>query len=235
MTNRIILIEHGDGPQDDRVFAYLKRSGYDPVVFKPFSGEAINLDAPFAGGVIYGGRYNAYDTALHPFLLDEYRFIAHCLEKNVPLLGICLGAQQIAWHLGAEVGPDAKGLTEFGYYPLHPVEGAGGFLDTPIHVSQAHYHTFALPPGAQHLASSEHFPNQAFRIGDRVYGFQFHAEVTPAGFRRWQETLTANYGRLGSQTRDEQDELMRLHDDAQAQWFEGFLRKLFPPVDDAKV
>jgi GMP synthase (glutamine-hydrolysing) len=234
MTNRIILIEHGDGPQDDRVFAYLNRNGYDPVVCKPFSGEAIDLDMPLAGAVIYGGKYNVYDTTLHPFLLDEYRFIGHCLARDIPLLGICQGAQQIAWHLGAEVGPDEKGLTEFGYYTLHPSDAAADFLDAPIHVAQAHYHTFALPPGALHLASSDHFPNQAFRIGDRIYGFQFHAEVTPAGFRRWQETLTANYGRPGAQTRDEQDELMRLHDEAQAQWFESFLRKLFPPIGGAK-
>ena len=69
--------------------------------------------------------------------------------------------------------------------------------------------------------------NQAFSIGDKIFGFQFHAEVTPTvscALRR----ARAQYGKPGAQTREEQNRLMRLHDAAQAAWFEGFLEKLFP-------
>ncbi|WP_256750672.1 glutamine amidotransferase [Mesorhizobium sp. Mes31] len=230
MTKRVVLVRHSDEPADDRVFGYLRQNGYEPVLRRAYAGEALDADDAVAGGVVYGGMYNVYDTALHPFLLDEYRFIDFCMNSDIPLLGICQGAQQIAWHRGAHVGPPATGMHEFGYYPLYPAAGAEDFLPAPIHVTQSHWHGFELPEGAEHLASSALFPNQAFRIGDKIYGLQFHAEVTPTGFGRVQNRPGANYGKPGAQTREEQDRLMSLHDAAQAAWFHGFLRKLFPPL-----
>ncbi|MBZ9975013.1 glutamine amidotransferase-related protein [Mesorhizobium sp. BR-1-1-10] len=230
MKRRIILVRHGDEPADDRVFAYLQQSGYQPVLRRAYAGEALEADEDVAGGVVYGGMYNVYDTSLHPFLVNEYRFIDFCMSSDIPLLGICQGAQQIDWHRGAHVGPPVSGVHEFGCYPLYPTAGAEDFLSEPIHVTQSHWHGFDLPEGAQHLASSASFPNQAFRIGDKIYGLQFHAEVTRTGFRRVQDRPTANYDKPGAQTREEQDRLMSLHDAAQAAWFNGFLRKLFPPL-----
>ena len=93
--------------------------------------------------------------------------------------------------------------------------------------TQSHFHTFGIPAGAVHLASSELFPNQAFRHGERVYALQFHAEVTIEGFRRWQARPTAPYGQPGVQTREQQDLLACAHDAAQAAWFHGFLSRLF--------
>jgi GMP synthase (glutamine-hydrolysing) len=94
-------------------------------------------------------------------------------------------------------------------------------------MTQSHFHTFAIPEGAVHLASSPMYPNQAFRLGDKTYGFQFHPEVTIEGFRRWQSTPWAAYGKPGAQTKAEQDALMLAADARQADWFYGFLRKLF--------
>ncbi|MER9591396.1 glutamine amidotransferase [Mesorhizobium australicum] len=230
MKRRIILVRHSDEPADDRVFAYLQQSGYEPVLRRAYAGEVLDVDEDVAGGVVYGGMYNVYDTSLHPFLLNEYRFIDFCMSSDIPLLGICQGAQQIAWHRGAHVGPPVSGVHEFGCYPLYPTEGAEDFLSEPIHVTQSHWHGFELPEGARHLASSASFPNQAFCIGDKIHGLQFHPEVTPTGFRRVQDRPTANYDKPGAQTREEQDRLISLHDAAQASWFNGFLRKLFPPL-----
>lgn len=231
MPNRVILVRHGDEPSDDRVYSYLARSGYDADIRKPFKGESLDLGAEsIAGVVVYGGPYAAYDTAACPFLNDEYSLIRRALDADVPMLGICQGAQMIAWHLGADVGPPESKVHEFGYYELRPTPDAGDFLPGPLHVAQSHWHGFELPRGATHLASSELYPNQAFRIGDRVFGFQFHAEVTSEGFRRMQARGGGRYGLPGVQPREEQDRLMALHDAAQAAWFNGFLEKLFPPL-----
>ena len=97
----------------------------------------------------------------------------------------------------------------------------------PLHLFQAHFHTFDLPKGAVHLAQSDAFPNQAFRLGKNVYGVQFHAEVTIEGFQRWQMSKENSYGQPGAQDRATQDQLMYAHDAAQADWFYGFLAKLF--------
>ena len=230
MSNRVLIIRHGDDPPDDRVNTYLHLRGFDPVTIRPCNGDPVpQLDPTWAGSVVHGGPFSVYEEQQHPFLREEHRWISQCIEHELPLLGICQGAQSIAYVLGAEVGPPASGLHEFGYYELTPTAAgiAEGFLTAPLPATQAHFHTFALPAGATLLASSELYPNQAFRHGARTYGVQFHPEVTIEGFRRWQAASWAAYGQPGAQTRAEQDALMLTHDAAQGAWFYGFLESLF--------
>ncbi|MEL6503917.1 MAG: glutamine amidotransferase [Pseudomonadota bacterium] len=228
MGQRIVFVRHGDDPPDDRVTTWAHGAGYEVDLRKPFAGDGLgDVDQTVAGTVIFGGPYNVFETKTHPFLNEEDRWIGDCLKADIPMLGICQGAQQIARHLGAWVGPRQDGLHEFGYYPIEPSKEAQGFLNGPLRVTQAHFHTFDLPNGAVRLAGNEAFPNQAFRYGERVYGFQFHAEVTIEGFRRWQDLIGHYYSEPGAQSREEQNQLMLDHDKAQADWFYGFLDKLF--------
>ena len=162
------------------------------------------------------------DLPLPPYALGVWLGAGHPAAAQVTTAD-----PEIAWHLGADVGPVESGIREFGYFEITPTAEAGDFLDRPLFLPQNHFHTFALPAGAVHLASSETFPNQAFRIGDKTYALQFHAEQGPAGFRRWQERQGAPYGTLGAQDRDEQDRLMEAHHAAQLAWFSGFVTKLF--------
>ena len=232
---RILIIRHGDDPPDDRAFTYCTLRGLEPVVVRPFAGDPVPvLDGSWAGSVVHGGPFNVFDEDVNPFLRDEHRWIAACLEREVPLLGICQGAQSIAWTLGAEVGPTEAGLHEFGYYEITPTEAgvAEGFMPGPLHLAQAHFHTFDVPAGATLLASSELYPHQAFRHGACAYGLQFHPEMTVETFRRWQNAPWAAYGKPGAQTREQQTELMLAHDAAQAQWFYGFLESLFGHLAD---
>jgi GMP synthase (glutamine-hydrolysing) len=202
-----------------------------PEILRPFRGEVLGeADGTVAASVVYGGPFNVFEEDRHPFLREEARWISQCMERGIPLLGICQGAQQIARVLGAEVGPKPGEPTEFGYYEITPTEQGRGIFPERLVVSQSHFHTFQIPPGATHLAGSALFPNQAFRHGEMVYGFQFHAEVTPQGFRRWQDAPWARYGKPGAQTRHEQDHLMSAHDKAQHDWFMGFLDRLFGPA-----
>ena len=230
MSNRVLIIRHGDDPPDDRVNTYLHLRGFNPITIRPCNGDPVpQLDTTWAGSVVHGGPFSVFEEQQHPFLREEHRWISQCIERELPLLGICQGAQSIAYVLGAEVGPPASGLHEFGYYELTPTAAgiAEGFLTVPLHATQAHFHTFALPAEATLLASSELYPNQAFRHGARTYGVQFHPEVTIEGFRRWQAASWAAYGQPGVQTRAEQDALMLEHDAAQAAWFYAFLESLF--------
>jgi GMP synthase-like glutamine amidotransferase len=108
------------------------------------------------------------------------------------VLGVCLGAQMLAHVLGARVYPG--GNKEIGWYEVGITdEGmkdpllSGLSVDgkTVAQVFQWHGDTFDLPRGAVRLASSELFPNQAFRYGKAVYALQFHIEVTPKIVRDW--------------------------------------------------
>lgn len=230
MSARVLIIRHGDDPPDDRVNTFLHTRGFEPITIRPCNGDPVpQLDGSFVGSVVHGGPFNVFEEEQHPFLREEHRWILQCLEHEVPLLGICQGAQSIAYVLGAEVGPLESGVHEFGYYEVRPTPEGAAFLPGPLHMTQAHFHTFAIPAGATRLAESDLFPNQAFCHGTTTYGFQFHPEVTIEGFRRWQNATWAAYGQPGAQTREQQDELMLAHDAAQAAWFYGFLESLFGP------
>lgn len=224
MTNRVILVRHNELSAEDRVVTWCRANGLDPVSVFPFKGD--RLDAPdetVCASVIYGGPFNVFETDRHPFLIDEHRWIEQCMNRDVPLLGICQGAQSIAHVLGAYAGPRPGEPHEFGYYPIYPTDAGRDLFPDPLHVAQAHFHEFETPTGAENLASSDLFPQQAFRYGDTTFGFQFHAEVTKTGFREWQNRDWASYGKPGAQTREQQDRLMELHDDTQHEWFMGFL------------
>jgi GMP synthase (glutamine-hydrolysing) len=228
MKDRVVVIRHGDDPPDDRVHTWLSMNGFKVDLRLPFAGEGLGeLEADVAGTVLHGGPYNAFDLDLHAFLREEDRWIGACLEAGVPMLGICQGAQQIAVHLGAEAGPIDGEPYEFGYYRVDPVAGAEDFLDRSRWFTQSHFHMFDIPDGAERLASSDAFENQAFRYGRNVYGLQFHPEVTVEGFRRWQGVDWSPYGQQGAQTREEQDILMKDHDRDQADWFFSFMDRLF--------
>ncbi|MCS7023526.1 MAG: type 1 glutamine amidotransferase [Bryobacteraceae bacterium] len=144
-------------------------------------------DLPFEGVVILGGAASANDDWAP--LRWEYRLIEQALARNVPLLGICLGAQMIAKVLGAKVyrAPQAEiGWFSVEFLPPAANDRLFGTLRREMFF-QWHAETFDLPGGAVHLARSSGCENQAFRFGDRTWGVQFHPEVTPAMISQWLE------------------------------------------------
>jgi GMP synthase (glutamine-hydrolysing) len=234
MTNRILHIKHNDSPNEDRTASHLAARGFALEWRRPFAGDALPATPDgLAGLIVHGGSQPVPEADRYPFLRDEMRLIGHCLKADLPVLGICLGAQLLAHELGAAVGPHPQGYHEFGYYELTPTEAGRALIPPGLHVTQSHYHQFDLPVGATLLARSALFERQAFRFGNRAYGFQFHAEATPAIFRRWQGADWAYYGKLGVPSREQQDRDMVAHDAAQHHWFTGFLDRLFGAVAPA--
>ncbi|HSE83825.1 MAG TPA: gamma-glutamyl-gamma-aminobutyrate hydrolase family protein [Thermodesulfobacteriota bacterium] len=142
----------------------------------------------YDGLVILGGPMNVYETDKYPFLEMEDRLIKETIERQMPVLGICLGAQLIAKALGAGVTKNRE--KEIGWYPLKISEEARGdelfkYLNKEETVFQWHGDTFEIPKGAVHLAESPLCKNQAFRFGSNVYALQFHIEVTPQMISEW--------------------------------------------------
>jgi GMP synthase (glutamine-hydrolysing) len=142
----------------------------------------------YRGLIVLGGPMNVDEVDCHPHLATEVQLIRSAIEREVPVLGVCLGAQLIARALGAEVVRNPT--KEIGWYDVSLTETGrrdpllAHFRDTE---SIFHWHgdTFAIPEGAVHLASSAACPNQAFRYGDDVYALQFHLEVDERLVKRW--------------------------------------------------
>jgi GMP synthase-like glutamine amidotransferase len=133
--------------------------------------------------IIMGGPMSANDEQTYPWLQAEKKFIADAVANGKKVLGICLGAQLIASALGSNVYRNPN--PEIGWFPielLEQKENPNLKNIFPSHLEVFHWHgeTFDLPAHATHLARSNCCINQAFRIGDRVFGLQFHLEVTPA-------------------------------------------------------
>lgn len=228
MNRRVVLIRHSDDPPDDRVVVFLDKCAIPYETRKPFKGEALgDVDDSVAATVVYGGPFVVTETRKHPFLLNEARWIEACMRNGVPLLGICQGAQSIAHVLGANVGPLPDNTHEFGFYPIYATDRGRRYFPEVLHVTQSHFHGFDLPRGAELLAGGDTFPHQAFKYGSLTFGFQFHAEVTAAGFRRWQAADWAHYSKPGAQSKAQQDTLAAKHDGTQSSWFNGFLKSVF--------
>jgi GMP synthase (glutamine-hydrolysing) len=142
----------------------------------------------YSGLVVLGGPMNVDQADRYPHLLHEVEVIRVALERKIPVLGICLGAQLLATALGAGVHPNA--VQEIGWYPLSLSSEASNdplfaHLGLDAHVFQWHAYTFTEPSGSKHLASTASCANQAFVYGGFAYGLQFHLEVDAALIERW--------------------------------------------------
>jgi GMP synthase-like glutamine amidotransferase len=162
-------------------------------------GEPLPRAEDISGLVVMGGPMGVHDAHEHPWLIDERALLEEMVAAGLPVLGVCLGAQQLAAALGAEVstgpveevGPGQVDLTGDGR--RDPVLGPEyhGLSGTSIPCVHWHRDTFDLPRGSVHLAATRAFPHQAFRLGRRAYGLQFHVEVDEALAVAWRPLLPA--------------------------------------------
>jgi len=135
--------------------------------------------------VVMGGPMSVNDAGDLSWLVAEKHFIRQAIEAGKAVVGICLGAQMIASALGARVYPNRE--KEIGWFPISSVQTC---TPQPVFVFPPeslvfHWHgeTFDLPSKAIQLARSVACENQAFQIGRRVFGLQFHLETTPQSTR----------------------------------------------------
>jgi GMP synthase-like glutamine amidotransferase len=142
--------------------------------------------ARVAGLVVMGGPMGVHDDL--PWLADERLLLRAAVDAGLPVLGVCLGAQQLAAALGAAVveGPAPEcGVGEVHLTAAGEGDAVLGAAPSPLPCVHWHGDTFTLPDGAVRLAGNAAYENQAFRVGDRAYGLQFHVEVTAALVGHW--------------------------------------------------
>lgn len=173
------------GTLDPLLRSYGFRNRY--VNFGRCADAQPSLDG-YHGLAILGGPMSVDEIDAHPNLETEMGVIRDAIERGIPTLGICLGAQLIAKTLGAAVSPNP--VKEIGWYDVSVSEAGRqdpllSHFGATEKIFQWHGDTFDIPDGAVHLAASPTCRNQAFRYGDRVYGLQFHLEVDQPLIERW--------------------------------------------------
>jgi GMP synthase-like glutamine amidotransferase len=145
--------------------------------------------------IVMGGPMSVHQGDQYPWLRPEKRLIVETVAAGKRVLGICLGAQLVAEALGGKVCPN--GEREIGWFPVHAVPGgAASPFNFPVETRVFHWHadTFSLPPGAVWLAKSDGCSHQAFAVGSRVLGLQFHVETTAADIRRMVDACPDDLG-----------------------------------------
>lgn len=190
-----VVVQHVAHEGPGGVAGALGRAGHRWSVVRPDLGQPLpgaDAVASLGGLVVLGGPMGVHDSPSHPWLPSERGLLVRAVDAGVVVLGVCLGAQQLALALGAEVrtgggqevGAGQVELTADGL--ADPVLGPAG---SPLPCVHWHGDTFSLPAGSRHLATGERYGHQAFAVGRRAYGLQFHVEVDAALADAWAPEL----------------------------------------------
>lgn len=157
-----------------------------------------------SGLIVLGGEMNADQVERYPFLGRERSLLREAVAGDVPVLGICLGAQLLARAFDAPV--TASPIPELGFRPVRATgDGAEDPILSPFDgtpVFQWHGDTFEIPAGAVHLAAGQQVPNQAFRLGRTCYAVQFHPEATLGGIAAWADRWAMEVRAMGRTPQD---------------------------------
>ena len=159
----------------------LSRDGFDITSIN--AKHEIIPNKKFSLVVILGAPESANDN--FPYLIEEQELIKNSVNDDIPVLGICLGSQLIAKTFGAKIYSGPK--KEIGFYNDLKISSDSTFFSgfqNPFTVFHWHGDTFDLPQGALRLASSKHYPNQAFQYKSAI-GLQFHLEVNEEMVNLW--------------------------------------------------
>ncbi|UCF31345.1 MAG: type 1 glutamine amidotransferase [bacterium] len=194
----VLIFQHDPFEGPGLIADMLEGRGIPFVVVEAHEDDPFPLSpAGYSGIVSLGGPMSANEDLF--FLNREKAFLAEAGKRGIPILGVCLGAQLLASALGARIYPGEKPEVGWGEVRLTPEGGQDRILtgvDDVLPVLHWHGDTFDLPKDAVLLASTAEYPHQAFRWGDRAYGFQFHLEINEEMVRDWVKEDTARDGGL---------------------------------------
>lgn len=174
---------------------WINEVGVDVEVVHAYRGESVPavLPAHISGAIAMGGYMGANDDVEFPWLTDARSLLKDVIANDVPFFGICLGGQLLATAVDGVVQPTP--VPEIGIASFRVSQEATG---DPVfgklagkEVIAAEWHKdyiTDLPDDAVILAGNDVCPVQAFRVGENVYGVQFHPEIDAEIFSSWAAT-----------------------------------------------
>ena len=180
---KALLVLHQKTSEAGDLGVKLIKRGYNLVYLRPPLGDELPQDLKqYSVVVIFGGPMSANDN--DEFIKKEIDWIKFVINSNVPFLGICLGAQILAKHLGSKIEKNSKNLSEIGFYKIKPTSNGLKLFESQSIFYQFHTEGFEIPSGCELLAKGDIFSNQAFKYKN-CYGLQFHPEVNLYLHLKW--------------------------------------------------
>jgi GMP synthase-like glutamine amidotransferase len=189
-VTRVLVVEHeadaGIGLVGDRIRA----TGAELVTVGPPTGREVPRTAAGHDGVVVLGGSPAPTDETPAWFPNVRALIADCLTREVPLLGICLGAQLLGLVAGGRTDR-VRGGAEIGLVTLRRTEAATGdplLAELPATTRSLQWHSYEvrdLPPGSVTMVGSDRCANQAFRVGRSAWGLQFHLEALTSTAAAW--------------------------------------------------
>jgi GMP synthase-like glutamine amidotransferase len=183
---RVLSVTHGPSVPGGVFEETVERAGHRLERWSVPLADAPAAPTDYDAVLVFGGAMHPDEDARHGWLEGEVEYLRHALDADVPLFGVCLGAQLIARAAGASVGPAPE--PEVGWLAVELTDAGRedavlGVLPPRFEAFQWHHYTFAVPAGGAELAASSAC-TQAFVAG-RARGIQFHAEVTREMVEAW--------------------------------------------------
>jgi GMP synthase (glutamine-hydrolysing) len=190
---RVLVVQHEAGAPAAWLGEALEELGVTLAVVRPYAGDQLPADLDgYDGLVVLGGAVDSWDDEAAPWLPGTRELVRRAEAVGVTVLGICLGHQIAVAALGGEVGRNPSGTT----VAVVPLGWLGDAADDPMlrTVTGARHAVHwnndvatTLPAGAVVLATSQDGAVQAARLGEHVWGVQFHPEAGPSVLEAWIE------------------------------------------------
>lgn len=182
---KVLAVTHGPDVGPELLGDVVREHGHELVEWDIATAGPPTVDADAV--IVLGGHQNVGEELQFPWLHEEYDALRRWLVARTPLLGVCLGAQTLAHAAGARVAPAERPYG--GFYETELTDAGAddpvlGALPPRFAALNANAYAFTVPPDGVQLARGPGL-EQAFRIGERAWGVQFHPEVRRDQALRW--------------------------------------------------
>lgn len=232
----VVIVRNEDPDPAAHVVTALADAGLPFRFVTPSLSEPLPDLDDVLGLVVLGGAQHADDYAGHPYLLDEQSLLVSAMERSVPVLGICLGAQILGLAAGGKLLPSP--VRELGFNPVRPTEAGradpvtAGYEPGDL-VFHWHEDIVTLPDRAVMLLRGEQVSDQAYRLGTSAWGVQFHPEVTRDVIESWLAAhgdTTTVWGKSWQDVRAEMDQHLATAERSAKDLIGRFVAAIPPPA-----